>query len=238
MRAFIRTAFVIVPFVASSLFAGPKIEFDTKTFKCGDVLEGKEKIDAVFNIKNIGDSVLKLENVRPGCGCTVVKYDTFVQPGKTAKIEASVKIAGYHNGTISKYINVKTNEAKEPDTRLTIEANIIAVIEVSETYINFEGKDIAKPHTLVMTSKKADLNVTDAVFKAPPEPSTPEWRAPGPQPMKFKLTATDSTRANGYRVFKLDLYPVKADKTVSGEITITTNHPDKKEIVLQATINK
>jgi hypothetical protein len=78
----------IVLLSASAMFASPKIVIDKTSYQCGPVIEGKtEKLKAEFIVKNAGDAVLKI-NARPGCGCTVVKYDSLVQPGKTSTIES------------------------------------------------------------------------------------------------------------------------------------------------------
>jgi hypothetical protein len=234
-----RAVVLMVPIIAASLFAGPKIEFDTKDFKCGNVTEGKtDKINATFNVKNIGDTLLKLTNVRPGCGCTVVKYDSLIAPGKTAKIEASVNIANYHSGAISKYITVTSNAKNEPSVRLTIEATIMGAIEVSETYLNLDGGDTSKLKTVVLASKKADLKVTEVAFKTVAQPNTPEWRAEIPLPLKYTWTPSDSIRADGYHVFKLTIYPLKEEKTINGETVIKTNHPDKPELTINTAIVK
>ena len=230
---------LLIPFIAVSLFAGTKMEFDTKVFKCGNVIEGKtEKIYATFVVKNTGDSMLVLKNVRPGCGCTVVKYDSLIGAGKTAKIEAAVNIANYHSGSISKYITVTSNAENKDGERLTIEATIIPVIDVSETYINLDGGDTSKVKTVVLASKKADLKVTEVAFKTPSQPNTPEWRAEIPLPLKYTWTPSDSIRADGYHVFKLTIYPPKEEKTINGEMVIKTNHPDKPEITINTAIVK
>ena len=92
----------------------PQIEFDSKTYNCGTVIEGKiEKITAVFVVKNTGDAVLKLESVRPSCGCTVVKFDSLIQPGKSTKIESVVNIQGQRSGQLSKSITVTSNAENE-----------------------------------------------------------------------------------------------------------------------------
>jgi hypothetical protein len=239
MSAKFISSVLIVPFIAGSLFAGPKIEFDTKDFKCGNVFEGKtDKINATFNVKNIGDAQLKFTSVRPGCGCTVVKFDSLVDPGKSMKIEAAVNIANYRSGAISKYITVTSNAQNDSNVRLTIEATVMSAIDVSETYINLDGSDTSKIKTVILTSKKGDLKVSGVSFKAPAPPNTPEWRADGPLELKYTMTANDSTRADGNHVFKLNIYPTKIDKTLTGEITIKTNHPDKPQIVINTTIMK
>jgi len=232
---------LMVSVVAASLFAGPKIEFDTKTFQCGEVLAGKvDKINAVFVVKNIGNATLKLTGVRPGCGCTVVKYDSLIEPGKTAKIEATVNIGNTSAGQkIAKYITVTSNADNEPSVRIGIEANVIAIIEVSETLLNLNSSDSAKLKTITLASRKKDLKVTAVVFNLPVTPDVQEWQKDFPIPIKYTWIATDSMRADKYYVFKLGLYAPLLDRVISrGETVITTNHPDKPEVRVPTDIGK
>jgi len=242
MSRFCRYAFLILPLCSSVLFAatvGPKIEFDVTSFKCGTIIEGKtEKLNAVFNVKNTGDSLLKLESVRPGCGCTVVKYDSLIAPGKTAKIEAQVNIKGYRSGSITKSITVTSNAVKDHIVQLTIEATINSVIDISGTYINLIASGNATPRTMYLTSKKPDLRVLAVLFKSNENSGVPLWQSGQANPVKFTYTRLDSTTADGGRVFKLDIYPPSIEKAVTGDFTITTNHPDRPEIGLPGTINK
>jgi hypothetical protein len=233
------TALVILPVVTAALLAGPKIEFDTKTVNCGVAIEGKtEKLNALFTVRNIGDSVLKIQNVRPGCGCTVVKFDSIVQPGKTAKIESKVNIKGYQSGPVSKVITVTSNAQNEPSVRLTIEATIQAIIDVSETYLNLAPANSTSPHAILLTTQKRDLKVTGVSFKLTENATTPGWQASLPITIKFDYHPLDSVLTDSSKVFKLDLYSPAVDKTVSGEFLIKTNHEDKPELSVKGTINK
>jgi hypothetical protein len=234
---------ITVSLCAGSLFAGPKIEFDTKSFQCGDVAEGKvDTLHAVFHIKNSGDGVLILKEVRPGCGCTVVKWDSTVQPGKTAKIEASVNIKGYHSGAITKYVTVRSNALNDSMERLSIQATVESFIEVSLTYLTYKRSDSGKEKILTFASKKKDLTVKEVTF----EPN--KYSLPGTaeqvaeklkklkQSVKFSWVKTDSTRADGYRIFHLSLPSPKFDSTGNGEFIITTNHPDKQEVKISVNL--
>ncbi len=242
MSARYAAVMLMVPVIAASLFAGPKIEFDTKTFQCGDVIEGKtDKLNAVFIVRNTGNATLKLTSVRPGCGCTVVKYDSLVEPGKSVKIEATVNISNTRAGThISKNITVTSNAAEnDANVRLGIEANVVAVIDVSEVSLNFSGSDTAKARTVILSSKKTDLKVLDVNFQAPNNPNMPEWQKDIPLPFKYTLTPTDSIRPDGWHIYKLALYSPRVESAIPhGEIVIKTNHPDKPEIRITTDIGK
>lgn len=65
-----------------------------------------------------------------------------------------------------------------------------------------------------------------------------EWQSSIPLALKLKWTPTDSMRSDSYRVFKLDIFSPDIKKTVSGEFTIKTNHPDNPAINLPDSINR
>ena len=237
-------AVLIVSVLASSLYAGPKIDFDTRTFKCGEVIEGKvERLNAVFNIKNTGNADLKLTNVRPGCGCTVVKYDTTIKPGKTAKIEADVNIKGYHASTISKSITVTSNAENDSVVRLSIEATIVAVIDVPEVNLTLGGNDTAATKAIKLASKMKGLRVSEVFFRADENPNQNqsaqdalEWKKELPLPFKYTWTAADSARLDGFYPFALNISVPKFSASENGNLIIKTNHPDKPEISIRTGI--
>lgn len=231
-----RFASIAVSLFSLSVVASPKIEFDTKVFQCGTVVEGTEKLKATFTVKNTGDQDLKI-NAHPSCGCTVVKYDTLIHPGKQAKIESEVNIANYHGGQISKTITVSSNAQNEPQVGLSIKANIQAIIEVSENYLALNMKDIKTPQTLYLASKKSDLKVIEISYKNNESQQSQSFLSKIPLPIKFDWIPTDSTRSDSCRVFKLNIFAPSLNETTYGEFVIKTNHPKKPEINLRGIIS-
>jgi hypothetical protein len=222
-----------------SVGAAPKIEFNTKTFQCDTIIEDKtEKLSATFIVKNSGDQPLKLENVRPGCGCTVVKFDSIIMPGKSSKINAEVNIKGYRAGSISKSITVTSNAANEKEVRLTIAATIRAVVELSDISLSFGGADTTKSRTVTLASKKHDLAISDVFFKQTTTESAPGWQNDIRLPVTYKWIPLDSIRPDGARVFKLELTAPKVETAVNGEIMVKTNHPEKPELKIQTYLAK
>jgi hypothetical protein len=244
MSRLYRIACFILPLVASGILAGaakgPKIEFDVKTFNCGTVIEGKtEKLNAVFNVKNTGDSMVKIESVRPGCGCTVVKYDTLISPGTTAKISAQVNIKGFRSGSLSKSITVTSNAKNDSLVQLTVEATVMTVIDIKESYLTLDASYEKTPRTVFVASKKADLKVVRVSFKSNDNiGAVTTVQKDSTILIKHAWSRTDSTRSDGSRVFKLDLYMPAIENPVSGEFIIKTNHPDKPEINMPGALNK
>jgi len=218
------------------VFAGPVIEFDTKSFNCGTAIEGvTEKIHATFVVKNTGDSTLKLTTVKPGCGCTVVKFDSIIEPGKTTKIEAEVNIRGYHSGPLSKYVNITSNANKDP-IRVTIDATIQAAIDASDNYIRFDQAS-KESKTIALSTKKEDLKVSNISFNSDNTSTDPASRNLRLH-VEYTLTPTDSVKENGYKIYKLEIKRPKSEKDLYGQFVITTNHPDRKEIVIRGNLTK
>jgi len=238
MRSTALVSCLIIPSLVSFASAKPKIEFESKTVNCGIAIENKtEKINAVFVLKNTGDEVLKIESVRPGCGCTVVKFDSLIPPGKSSKIESVVNIAGYHSGPISKSITVTSNAANEPTVRLTIEATIQAPIDISVSYLTLPKSAADSAQIIYLASKKTDLKITNMEFRAVQGGSdVPAWQSNVPMQVKYKMLPLDSIRGDGYKVYKLAISPLPSDKSMNGEFIIETNHPDKKELSVRGRI--
>ena len=233
------TAFFFLAISTSSAVSGPKITFDSNVFDCGTFIEGKtDVLDATFIVRNTGDEVLKLESVRPGCGCTVVKFDSLVDPGKSAEIRSQVKIKGYRAGSISKGITVTSNAENTSVVRLTIKATIQAVIGLSAQYLQLTGPDTTTPGSIFLNSLKKDLAVAAVSFDSDDNTGAAAWEKAMKLHLRFAFTPLDSTTSAGNRIFRLDVYPPAAKITASGRFIVTTNHGDQKEIVLQGKIGR
>jgi len=218
---------------------GPIIVITPTEYNCGTFLEGKiEQLKAPFVVKNTGDATLRIEEVRPGCGCTVVKFDSIIEPGKTGYINAVVNLGSSHPGALSKSMHVTSNAKNEQMLELTIKAMIRATVDISEQYITI-ASDNAKPTTVYLTSQKKNLKVTDITFlSSVDKKDTPNWQKQTPIGVHYKFSPTDSTAADGYKVFKLEIFRPQLSGEDYGEMTIKTNHPDKGSIVIQANFSK
>jgi len=219
---------------AAAVFAAPEIKVDKMTYNGGDAAEGSI-LKAQFKITNTGNEPLKITSVRPGCGCTVVAYDSVIAPGKSGFIKPEVNLKGFRAGQNSRGVTVASNASGNP-LHLTIEFNVITPpepITVSENYLDFEG---APKLTLTLTSPKKDLKVNDVVFKPQSDPNIPGWAANTPMKVKYTFTPAKSSRDardDGQSTYNLDINTPGAGKEpILGNFEITTNHPDKKEITI------
>lgn len=106
----------------------PKLEVPEMTFDAGDVVRG-DTIEHEFTLVNKGEGVLKVIRVQPTCGCTVTKYDSTIEPGKSGKIFVTVKTENL-TGPNSKTINVQTNDPELGVFALTVKGNVKALLSV------------------------------------------------------------------------------------------------------------
>ncbi|HMD80399.1 MAG TPA: SH3 domain-containing protein, partial [Anaerolineales bacterium] len=67
--------------------------------------------------------------VKPGCGCTVTKFDKVIAPGSEGNIYASVDVA-HLKGPVKKSVFIKTNDPARPNATIDIKANIKTLVDI------------------------------------------------------------------------------------------------------------
>jgi hypothetical protein len=229
---------LLVSSLCITAFAGPKAVFKATTFDCGKVMEGKvDMLHAEFIVSNTGDQPLKISNVRPGCGCTNVKFDSIVAPGKSMTVRSDVNIKGYHSGPVSKSITFTSNSDVDPTVKLVIQAEIISPVKISERYIRLDSLSTKAPHIIDVYSLKKDLKISGVTFKMNQQSSNDTWQSDLPMEIKYKLLPSDSasTDSTTFR-YKLEMFAPELKGLYYGDFTIKTNNPDMKEVVVQGVI--
>lgn len=220
------------------LFAAPTIACDERVYDRGEVFEEKtKKIKACFTLKNTGDEIIKISEVKPGCGCTVVKYDPIIKSGKSSQIKSTVRIEGY-SGPITKGIIVRSNAGNEPAIRLAIKATVRPIIDVSEKFLTFNAAIPDTPHTVFLSSKKADLKVKGVSLTINRIEGAPEKNVRRSLALKHRYSRIDTTRSDGIFVYKLRIFAPATMHPLSGVLAITTNHPKKKKITVRAYVRR
>lgn len=103
--------------------AQPKIHVDEPTLQFGQVWAG-DPIKHTFEIRNLGDAVLKITKVKPSCGCTLAgKYDREIPPGGVGTIPISVKTDRLR-AKVNKSITVSSNDPDQPTVKLYIKGAV------------------------------------------------------------------------------------------------------------------
>ncbi len=202
--------------------AQPGAVFPETVIDVGAVNKG-ERASYEFTVKNEGDQVLEITQVKPSCGCTVAEYDKTVKPGGTGKITAVVDTTNF-KGPIAKAVKVFTNDPINPQINLVIKANIKTHVEIEPGYARFVavyGEPNAKSIQRVWSKGKPDLKILGAKspyshVKVSYAEATADEREGGGSGNEWRITV------------ELD-----ADAPVgpmADYIDVTTDHPERQTI--------
>jgi hypothetical protein len=140
-----------------------------------------------------------------------------IPSGKNGRIEISID-TGSISGALEKYVNIRTNDPKNPVIGLSIKAVVIPEIEVSDYYIYLEGKGKrAAKEVIVMVTPGKSLKIlgvrsTDPRVAARLEP------APGSDITKCRLIVMQKPDAKPGDHFGQII--IKTNSRYSPEITI------------------
>lgn len=84
------------------------ISFNETSYDFGEIVQG-DVVKHTFTLTNTGDAPLKLESVKPSCGCTALDWPRDpIAPGASADIQAQFNSAG-KMGAQTKYITIVYN---------------------------------------------------------------------------------------------------------------------------------
>lgn len=235
MRRFL-ICFIVVVF-AAQVKSGPHIKIHPEVYKCGEVNESKTKIvKAHYTVSNTGDSILRLHSVKPGCGCTVVKYDSLIAPGAKSTIFAEVDISEY-SGHLYKGITVLSNDEESPQISLSIDAVIVSPLSITPRYIAGGSGSVVE---IAIGSTKKDLHITAVHFRTVEKQADNE---PGggisDTTLKFELSRDNNTEAKSERVtdYRLKIFLPGVPTLTNGKFVIYTDHPDRKKIEVIGSIS-
>jgi hypothetical protein len=103
---------------------GPRAEFDKTIVDLGDMEEGSTK-SAVYTVFNKGKSPLEIIKIKTHCSCTVVSgHDTLVPKKGSTQLTITFDSV-FKSGSQTKKVTIYTNDPTNPQTELTIHANIL-----------------------------------------------------------------------------------------------------------------
>lgn len=158
--------------------AAPKLQFESLVYDFGKTSQ-VEPVTGVFKFKNTGDEVLKLEQPKPSCGCTLtaLKTDT-LKPGESGELPFTLHL-GQAKAVFDKRIAVKSNDPATPEVSLVIKADYTPLYEVSPLTLSpklaFGVNDLAQSTTITRTDGKpmriAKLDTSKPWIKATVEAS-------------------------------------------------------------------
>lgn len=127
--------------VACSVEAQPALEMQD-TVNWGkvvpDVKPGEpSKVTSDVVLKNTGDAMLRITNVRPGCGCTSAPLDKdSLAPGEQTIMRVALNLP-QQNGPLAKTITIESNDPKAPTKVINLLADVQRPIQLSSSFIPF-----------------------------------------------------------------------------------------------------
>jgi hypothetical protein len=204
--------------------AEPAVVVPAPVWDAGKVARG-EPVRHDFVLRNEGQATLYLREVRAACGCTVTDYDQEIAPGGEGRVRAVVDTASFR-GAIAKPVTVFTNDRRTPTVQLTLKAQIEPHVEVFPGYVRLvhvhgEGPQAVVQNLWATDGPALEILGVDSPFphlRVEHRPARPEERhAEGPE-RQLLLVATLASEA--------------PEGPLAGDITVRTNHPRQREVVV------
>jgi hypothetical protein len=102
----------------------PKLMISKTSHDFGDVEEGKV-VSVKFDIKNSGNDLLKIENVKTTCGCTAALLSSkTIKPGETGDLKIDLDTAN-REGKLTRTVTIISNDPAQPSQSITLFVNIL-----------------------------------------------------------------------------------------------------------------
>ncbi|MFO7444993.1 MAG: DUF1573 domain-containing protein [Ignavibacteriaceae bacterium] len=102
----------------------PRAVIEPKQYDFGDIQQG-EVVTHDFIIKNDGNDVLTIKNVRASCGCTAAQPSkNELKPGESTEVQVSFNSEG-RSGKQAKTVYIETNDPASPTVKLSFSGNVV-----------------------------------------------------------------------------------------------------------------
>lgn len=137
--------FAIVIGCQSDVNAQPKLvmqdSVDWGVVSPGNDPDEVASVSAEVKLKNDGDAILHIKEVRPSCGCTSAPLDKdSLLPGEETIMRIKLNLPT-HNGPLHKKITVSSDDPLEPNKVLDLKADVQRALQLSSSFIPFnKGK--------------------------------------------------------------------------------------------------
>ncbi len=238
----------LVGAVAAPVTAQPRIvpEAGLKRSRSGllyDVGEVHEReqtfVRHTFTLRNTGFEQLHITEVRAGCHCTVVEFDSIVPPGGEGALLQEVDLYGFRSGPFVRTIEIRSNARGTPRLKLGIRGILRTFVETDRQFLRIrDGVPPGSNTPLQVRSRKADLRVEEVVFQPLGGGATP-WRPDIPVWLLHQVERGEETDENGYIVHTLKLgVALSIAEPMRGVFLIRTNHPRKPQTGVRGVIDK
>ena len=149
----------------------------------------------------------------------MARFDRTIPPGGEGTITLEVRTERYQ-GKLHRNATVFTNDPKNRQVTISLKGSIWAPIKVAPRYVRLVGTENEEIEQIVSLrgEKKEPLIAKLASVSIPDK-------------VEVKLEETEKGRTYQLRVKN----KVKGEASYTGKLTLTTNYPEKPEIVIQIT---
>jgi putative intracellular protease/amidase len=107
----------------------PQMSLKQQIHDFKSVLEG-EILEYTFELHNLGDETLKIEQVKAECTCSVAEFDALIPPGGEGKITVRIETKGFE-GKQRWTVKVFSNDPTWKEAVLDLRANVKPVITIT-----------------------------------------------------------------------------------------------------------
>ncbi len=198
------------------LSAQPKIEVvGGDTYDWGVVSSKNDPLKAKIEVKNVGDQVLTITEVRASCGCTSTNLGkSDLKPGESTFLDVTLRTSGHVNN-LHKTIRVGSNDPANSSKIIHIKANVVALLQLTPTpYFTYQDMQVGKS-SVGKLKLKNNCNIPITISDAEVQPKNIEFS------VKNKITLQPNEE-------------IELSTTVIPEITgqyncsivVKTDHPD------------
>ncbi len=171
MKKLFLLSFMIIS-SAFTLLAQPQLTINGgDTYDWKDVSPKDNPLTATLEIKNTGNELLKISEVKPTCGCTTAplgKYE--LAPGEATTMKVTLNM-GSSSGKLHKSIRINSNDASQSVKTVSLKANIIRPIEIKPTsYFAFDKLTVgSESSTKVFLKNNTKETITLSDFRVEPD---------------------------------------------------------------------
>jgi len=149
---------------SSFLFADAKIQINEgNEINWGKVKKSQEVLYKTITIKNIGDKLLILENLRPGCDCTKAKADkNSLKPGESTKVTVSLELRD-DLGPHKKLLDIISNASNSPELRVLLIYDVETPLDIEPLAVeltNVVFQQNANGTSTIKNKSKVPIKIT------------------------------------------------------------------------------
>jgi len=148
---------------ATLLFAQPRIYVENREHDWGTIEMGDRILSHSFVVINRGTDTLRINNIRPSCGCTVSKFDSIIAPGRTGQVVAEFNSRG-RTGQQRNSLLVSSNDPDSAQIRLNVQVFISAPLDIVQRWMTLNSDRGRVRGNVSFLTRQANFSVNSANY--------------------------------------------------------------------------